>query len=54
MKINKEDNSEQKEKHDKFLATRKASIKNESSLLKEMLKKNAAKAFPAFASISGY
>ena len=40
--INKEDNSEQKEKHDKFLATRKASIKNESSLLKEMLKKNAA------------
>lgn len=40
--INKEDNSEQKEKHDKFLATRKASIKNESSLLKEMMKKNAA------------
>lgn len=40
--INKEDNSEQKEKHDKFLATRKASIKNDSSLLKEMLKKNAA------------
>jgi hypothetical protein len=40
--INKEDNAEQKEKHDKFLATRKASIKNESSRLKEMLKKNAA------------
>ena len=40
--INKEDDSKQKEKHDKFLATRKASIKNESSLLKEMMKKNAA------------
>jgi len=40
--INKEDNSEQKEKHDKFLATRKASIKNDSSRLKEMMKKSAA------------
>ena len=40
--INKEDNAEQKERHDKFVANRKASIKNESSLLKEMLKKNAA------------
>ena len=40
--INKVDNAEQKERHDKFVANRKASIKNESSLLKEMLKKNAA------------
>ena len=39
--INKKETEEDKEKHKKFLESRKASIKNEFSLLKEMMKKSA-------------
>jgi hypothetical protein len=40
--IDKKETPEEKEKHEKFIANRKASIKNEFSLLKEMMKKSAA------------
>ena len=39
--INKKETEEDKEKHKKFLESRKASIKNEFSLLKDMMKKSA-------------
>ena len=38
--INKQKTEEDKEKHKKFLETRKASIKNEFSILKDLMKKN--------------
>lgn len=38
---NKEETKEDKEKHQQFLKDRKASIKNEFSLIKELMKKNA-------------
>ena len=40
--IDHKETPEEKEKHEKFIANRKASIKNEFSLLKEMMKKSAA------------
>ena len=40
--IDKKETPEEKEKHEKFIANRKASIKNEFSALKEMMKKSAA------------
>ena len=39
--INKKETEEDKEKHKKFLESRKASIKNEFSLLKDLMKKSA-------------
>lgn len=38
--LNKKETPEEKEKHNKFLANRKASIKNEFSVLKDIMKKN--------------
>ncbi len=39
--LNKKETAEDKEKHQQFLKNRKASIKNEFSLIKELMKKNA-------------